>query len=193
MPRSYSYDNLPEFMRREERPPPPPAPRQAVSSRPEPEGVQILDNHRRVGDAQRNTYLEYLSDLHARGYLPAEEFEARKNAALNAEVEYDLNRLISDTPGLVEPNPGSVKRALRSPAALISWFTANKDSPVLAVIAFALWGMASVCWASVVPGLLGFYATPQSGFAISMVVFFIVSAVLSVIAEIVAIVAYVDA
>ena len=169
-----------------------PVARQPLGSRPEPEGVNILDNHRRVGDAQRETYLSHLADLHARGYLPQEEFEVRQAAVQKAEVEYDLNRLIADTPGLVEPNRASLKRALRSPAATAAWFAAHKDNRVLAVIGLIAWLFASIAWATIPPAVLGFYATPQSGFAIAMVIFFIMTAIASVIAETVVLVSWLE-
>lgn len=169
-----------------------PAPRQPLSARPEPAGVHILDAHRRVGDTQRNTYLDHLSDLHARGYLPQEEFEARQAAVQNAEVEYDLNRLISDTPGLVEPRRTSAKRLLRSPAAVFPWLLEHKDNAGVATAGFLAWLMASVAWATVVPGVLGAYSPHASGLQVALAVFFIVSAVASIVCLLVTLVSYVD-
>lgn len=178
------YEDDMRLLRRE---PPPPPPRNSISARPEPESAKILDGHRRVGDAQRLAYVEHLNDLHARGYLPAEEHEARKNAALEAEVEYDLNRLISDTPGLAGP-----KRAQWSLSALISWFTANKNSTALAAFVFVFWGIATIAWMSIIPAVLGVYAAKMDAFQTAGAVFFIATGVLSVIAEIITLVNYAD-
>ena len=193
MTRDYPYDDDPYDRVRRASAPAPKAPRAPISARPEPEGVSILDNHRRAGDAQRDTYVRHLEDLHARGYLPQQEFDARQTAALKAETEWDLNRLIADTPGLVEPHVPTLKRALRSPSSLLAWLPAHKDSTVLHALGFIAWGFATVAWASIVPGLLGFYANHPSPFQVAGMVFFIVTAVVSVVAEIVAYVAYVDA
>lgn len=188
-----SYGDPLEFLRHDE--PlrkPPPVPRNSISARPEPEGVNVIDNHRRVGDAQRNTYLEHLSDLHARGYLPQEEFEARQAAVQKAEVEYDLNRLISDTPGLVEPTTASVKRALHSPAALFSWLASHKSEPPVVVPALVAWLFATVSWATIIPGALGIYDSHPSPFQVAGTVFFIITAVASLLIEIAAFVSYLD-
>lgn len=162
----------------------PPAPRPAIGARREPEGTHILDNHRRVGDTQRDTYLNHLSDLHARGYLGKEEFEARQAAAQKAEAEWDLNRLVADLPGLIEPRVPSLRRAIRSPASLLSWLAANKGRKPFGIALAALGILAAIAWAMVPAGLLGFYNTPQTGFAQVMVAFFVVTGVVSLFAGI---------
>lgn len=161
------------------------------SIRPDPEDVTILDGHRRVGATQRDIYLNHLGDLHARGYLSTEEFDARQAAAQKAETEYDLNRLIADTPGLAEPSASAARRLLRSPSLLLSWLgTPGQHKGPLVAAGFTTWVLASITWAIVPSAIFGLFNQPQSGTEVALIIFFIISAAVSVICCIVTAVTY---
>jgi Domain of unknown function (DUF1707) len=73
-----------------------------------PEGVNILPNGTRAGDADRDRAINHLTQMADLGYLPPEEAEKRIKHAENAERKVDLKTLTADLPA-----PLLGKRTLR--------------------------------------------------------------------------------
>ncbi|WP_420360742.1 DUF1707 SHOCT-like domain-containing protein [Actinopolymorpha rutila] len=67
----------------------------------------------RIGDAERGTCLDALTEHHRYGRLSAEECDRRQQAALEALTAADLGRLVADLPSL----PTGVDRRVRRLAA----------------------------------------------------------------------------
>jgi hypothetical protein len=62
-----------------------------------PDGVHVLPGPR-VGDEQKNEYLERLREAAGGGYINLTETGARQDAILKAESREDLERLVKDLP-----------------------------------------------------------------------------------------------
>jgi hypothetical protein len=73
-----------------------------------PEGVTILPNGTRAGDADRDRAINHLTQMADLGYLKQEEAEKRIKHAENAERKVDLKTLTSDLPA-----PLLINRKLR--------------------------------------------------------------------------------
>jgi hypothetical protein len=67
----------------------------------EPDGANITPG-KRACDALRERYVEHLTECLGRRFLTEEEFDVRRNAALSAVTEEQLQELIYDLPGLTE-------------------------------------------------------------------------------------------
>jgi hypothetical protein len=66
-----------------------------------PEGVTILPNGTRAGDADRDRAINHLTQMADLGYIPPEEAEKRIKHAEHAERKTDLKTLTSDLPAPV--------------------------------------------------------------------------------------------
>ena len=71
----------------------------------EPDGVNVLGSERASRD-MRDRYVAHLTRLHADECITAEEFAARRDAALSAVTLDELRVLTRDVPGLPAPPPG---------------------------------------------------------------------------------------
>lgn len=157
-----------------------------LAARPEPEGVTILDGHRRVGDAQRAAYLDHLSELQGRGYFhDSDEFEARQSAVQKAETEWDLNRLIADVPGLVEPTASSVKRAARSPVIAGKFLHDSMNRTWFRWVLHTLIAFAAVIIGIVPTAALGYWDS-ESAWSHAMVALFGIAGFILLVADIIA-------
>jgi hypothetical protein len=67
------------------------------------------DRAKRVGDAERDLYVEHLAGTVATGHLKPAEFTERRDAALAAVTAGDLMKLIADLPAVTVPKPQLVK------------------------------------------------------------------------------------
>lgn len=63
-----------------------------------PDGVTILPNGTRAGDADRDRAINHLTQMADLGYLPQEEAEKRIKHAENSQRKVDLKTLTSDLP-----------------------------------------------------------------------------------------------
>jgi hypothetical protein len=72
-----------------------------------PKDVNILPD-RRVGDDVRNRYVDHLTDMHSRGHLDADEYNARVNFAMKAKTGTELKALVRDLDAPPEPKPAPV-------------------------------------------------------------------------------------
>lgn len=71
-----------------------------------PDGVHVLPGPR-VGDEQKNEYLERLREAAGGGYINLTETGARQDAMLKAESREDLERLVKDLPPYKPDLPGT--------------------------------------------------------------------------------------
>lgn len=75
--------------------------RRRIQGVAEPEGVNIKPG-KRACDALRERYVEHLTECLGLRYLTEEEFDARRDMALSAVTEDQLQELIYDLPALKE-------------------------------------------------------------------------------------------
>jgi|HubBroStandDraft_2_1064218.scaffolds.fasta_scaffold98591_4 hypothetical protein len=68
-------------------------------------GANVLSGRDRACDADRNRYIDHLSECHRLGYIPADVFHARMAAAAEAVTVDQLARLIGDLRPLPPPRP----------------------------------------------------------------------------------------
>lgn len=123
----------------------------------------------RVGDATRSDYVEHLSDMMAKGYLKNEEFNERKDAALEAETLNDLKQTIKGLPPLPSKAPATRKVTLNvndQPFSVWKWWACVTACVAGAVVPSTV--LASMCG--------GFGHTPLNG---GMAVMFIIGGVLA--------------
>ena len=85
---------------------PPPAQAEIVKETEPPDGVHVLPGPR-VGDEQKNEYLERLREAAGGGYINLTETGARQDAMLKAESREDLERLVKDLPPYKPDIPGT--------------------------------------------------------------------------------------
>ncbi len=87
------------------------------------------DRAKRVGDAERDLYVEHLAGTVSTGHLRQREFEERRDAALAAVTAGDLMKLIADLPPVEPPAQRMVKLDQRgakfSPARWAAWMLAS--------------------------------------------------------------------
>ena len=62
-----------------------------------------LHPDKRAGNADRDRYVDHLAAMVASGHLKQEEFESRRDSALEAVTHGNLQELVSDLPSLPEP------------------------------------------------------------------------------------------
>jgi hypothetical protein len=83
-----------------------------VPAKPIPSGVHVL-GVKRIGDCERDAYLERLREAHAGGYIDLPEFEARQAAMMTATMKGELEYMTKDLP---EPAPASKPKSLTAPS-----------------------------------------------------------------------------
>lgn len=66
-----------------------------------PEGVHFT-SHQRVGDEIRDSYIEHVHDMFARGFIDQGEHDARLKAMMLAHTKEEMEFLIQDLPQPVE-------------------------------------------------------------------------------------------
>jgi len=112
----------------------------------------------RVGHAERDKYVDHLSNMVATGHLKAEEFEERRDTALAATTRSELEKLVLDLPGL-PPAPPAPTRDVRYALG----FDRHKSHPS-AWIASMILGLSLILGAPVMAHLCGgFDHAPGSG------------------------------
>jgi hypothetical protein len=76
-----------------------PAPGKVIAAQPLPPGVHLAARQR-VGDEQRNIFLDRLRGAYEDGYIDLTEFGARQDAAMKAVTEDELKLLMADLPDM---------------------------------------------------------------------------------------------
>lgn len=66
--------------------------------------AKVREEHKRIGDTERNRYLDYLASRFASGHLTQDEFDDRKDQALTARTQLDLDILVRDLPPMPAPS-----------------------------------------------------------------------------------------
>jgi Domain of unknown function (DUF1707) len=70
----------------------------------EDDGANVLPGaNKRVGDAERNGVIEWLSKAYAAGQLTESEFNARLDVVSAAKTRADLHAVVTDLPPLPQP------------------------------------------------------------------------------------------
>lgn len=110
----------------------------------------------RIGRSDRDKYIEHLSNMYAEDRLTKDEFEERKNKAMEARIPSDLSVLVNDLPPLPLPKTEKPK----PPASLMApgqrpptpadytpewWENWVFGGGIALIIALAIWGIVAMC------------------------------------------------
>jgi hypothetical protein len=90
-----------------------------------PEGVHLL-SEKRIGDEEKDRYLNHLRECYSTGHLDEDEFDARNAAMMAAKTKHELDFLLKDLPAIPirediieSPDPNSERFEIRSLRILV--------------------------------------------------------------------------
>jgi hypothetical protein len=75
--------------------------------------VMTQEQAMRVGNSERDRYIDHLANMVSEGYLPQSVFEVRRDRALEAVFKSDLTELVNDLPAVPYPPSPPEKRRIR--------------------------------------------------------------------------------
>lgn len=118
----------------------------------------IVSTVKRIGDAERDACLDLLRDRHVSGHLTLDEFEARKDKALTARNQHELDYLTQDLPA--SPKPVAAPEVRREHVVSFLCRVVSATFPVMAAITILMGAsLAAAAVLAVVGGLAAFLLT----------------------------------
>lgn len=123
--------------------------------------TEIVSTVKRIGDTERDACLEFLRDRHVSGHITLEEFETRKDKALTARSQHELDYLTQDLPALLVMKP-AVTPEVRHDREVTTFLCriVSAAFPVMAAITILMGAtLAGAAVLAIVGGLAAFLLT----------------------------------